>query len=87
MPAGPAVVARRTGAALIPAVTRFGGSGLEVVLGPTVAPQPGRAGLITMTQQVCDFFAAELPKQAEDWHMFQPFFPAVAASTVAGASA
>lgn len=76
MPAGPAVVARRTGAALIPAVTRFGGTGLEVVLGRSVEPRPGRAGLIAMTQQVCDFFAAELPRQPEDWHMFQPFFPA-----------
>lgn len=80
MPAGPAVVARRTGAALIPAVTRFGGTGLEVVLGPPVEPGPGRAGLIAMTQQVCDFFAAELPRQPEDWHMFQPFFSAPEAS-------
>jgi KDO2-lipid IV(A) lauroyltransferase len=87
MPAGPAVVARRTGAALIPAVTRFGGAGLEVVLGEPVPPQQGRAGLVAMTQQVCDFFAAELPQQAEDWHMFQPFFPAAGDPAVAGASA
>ncbi|WP_152363839.1 phosphatidylinositol mannoside acyltransferase [Microlunatus speluncae] len=80
MPAGPAVVARRTGAALIPAVTRFRGTGLEVVLGPPVTHRPGRDGLVAMTQQVCDFFAAELPRQPEDWHMFQPFFPAAAAA-------
>lgn len=80
MPAGPAVVARRTGAALIPAVTRFAGSSLEVVLGDPVEHRPGRDGLVAMTQQVCDFFAAELPKQPEDWHLFQPFFPAEAAA-------
>ncbi|NYE68762.1 phosphatidylinositol mannoside acyltransferase [Microlunatus parietis] len=80
MPAGPAVVARRTGAALIPAVTRFAGRGLEVVLGDPVEHRPGRDGLVAMTQQVCDFFAAELPQQPEDWHLFQPFFPAEAAA-------
>ncbi|MFC7622185.1 phosphatidylinositol mannoside acyltransferase [Microlunatus sp. GCM10028923] len=80
MPAGPAVVARRTGAALIPGVARFSGRGLEVVLGDPVEHRPGRDGLVAMTQQVCDFFAAELPKQPEDWHLFQPFFPAEAAA-------
>jgi lauroyl/myristoyl acyltransferase len=74
MPGGPALVARRTGAALIPAVCHFTADGMSIVFGEPVATQPGRAGLVAMTQQVADFFAARIAEQPEDWHMMQPFF-------------
>lgn len=75
MPAGPALVARRSGAALIPAVCRYSGPGMLIVFGPPVPPRPGRDGLVEMTQQVADFFALTLRQQPQDWHLMQPFFP------------
>jgi KDO2-lipid IV(A) lauroyltransferase len=76
MPAGPAIVARRSGAALIPAVCQFTEDGMSIVFGDVVTARPGRDGLVAMTQQVSDFFAATIAARPEDWHMMQPFFPA-----------
>jgi phosphatidylinositol dimannoside acyltransferase len=77
LPVGPALVARRSGAALIPAVCRYVGREMQIRLGPEIMASehgPGRAGLTAMTQQVATFFAGEIASQPEDWHMFQPFF-------------
>ena len=77
-PAGPALVARRSGAALIPAVCRYDAHEPGVMwidFGPEIAPSPGRAGLVAMTQQVADFFAARIAEAPQDWHLLQPFFP------------
>ncbi|GAA2104295.1 phosphatidylinositol mannoside acyltransferase [Microlunatus panaciterrae] len=74
MPAGPAMVARRTGAALVPAVCQFTTAGMKIIFGPPVQPRPGRTGLVEMTQQVADFFAARIAERPADWHMMQPFF-------------
>jgi len=68
------VVARRTGAALIPAVCSYEGAGMVIRFGRPVAARPGRAGLVAMTQEVADFFAARIAEQPADWHMLQPFF-------------
>ncbi len=74
MPGGPAMVARRSGAALIPAVCRYTGPRMTIVFGQPVPPQPGRAGLIAMTQQLADVFSILLRQAPQDWHMLQPFF-------------
>jgi phosphatidylinositol dimannoside acyltransferase len=74
MPAGPAIVARRTGAALLPAVCQFTDDGMAIIIGNPIQPRPGRDGLIAMMQQVADFFADTIAKQPQDWHMMQPFF-------------
>lgn len=79
MPAGPAVVARRSGAALIPIVCQFTPRGMRIVFSDPIPHRPGRDGLVAMTQAVADFFVATLARQPEDWHMLQPFFPADAA--------
>jgi phosphatidylinositol dimannoside acyltransferase len=79
MPAGPALVARRSGAALIPGVCRYVGPDMHITLGPTIEAEPDRSGLVAMTQQVADFFAGQIAQQPEDWHMLQTFFPAEAA--------
>jgi len=76
MPGGPAVVARRTGATLLPAVCCYEGEQMVIRFGPPVAHRPGRDGLVAMTQEVADFFAARIAEQPEDWHMLQPFFTA-----------
>jgi lauroyl/myristoyl acyltransferase len=75
MPAGPAMVARRTGAVLLPAVCRYEGEQMVIRFGKAVPPRPGRAGLAAMTQDVADFFAAQIASAPQDWHMLQPFFP------------
>ncbi|MET1008089.1 MAG: phosphatidylinositol mannoside acyltransferase [Propionibacteriaceae bacterium] len=74
MPGGPALVARRAGAALIPAVCAFTPTGMRITFGDVVEQRPGRDGLQAMTQDVASFFAAEIARQPEDWHMMQPFF-------------
>lgn len=89
MPAGPAEVARRSGAALIPTVAHYGGEPLRrgarmrLVLGPVVPAQPGDDGLAAMVQACADFFTAVLSDHAEDWHLLQPFFDVPARRTVA----
>lgn len=75
MPGGPALVARLSGAALIPAVCAFTRSGMQITFGDVVPIRPGRDGLAAMTQDVATFFADRIARQPEDWHMFQPFFP------------
>ena len=79
MPAGPAVVARRTGAVLLPAVCRYDGEQMVIRFGEPVEPRPGRAGLVAMTQDVADFFAAQIATAPQDWHVLQPFFGDTAA--------
>lgn len=74
MPAGPALLARRTGAALLPAVCQFTDTGMALIIGNRIPPRPGRDGLVAMMQDVADFFADTIAKQPADWHMMQPFF-------------
>jgi KDO2-lipid IV(A) lauroyltransferase len=75
MPGGPALAARRSGAALIPAVCAFTVTGMTITFGESVEHRPGRDGLRAMTQDVATFFAGQIARQPEDWHMMQPFFP------------
>ena len=74
VPAGPAIVARRTGAALLPAVCQFTEDGMAIIIGEAIAHRQGRHGLTGMMQDVADFFADTIARQPEDWHMMQPFF-------------
>ena len=78
MPAGPAVVARRTGAALLPMVSRFTPGGLRLDIGARIEHRPGRDGLVTMVQQQADYFAEKVAEHPQDWHMMQPFFEGAA---------
>lgn len=80
MPAGPAQVARRSGATLVPAVGHYGGeplrrgSRMRLLIGPAIAAQPGDDGLVAMVQACADFFTTVLREHPEDWHLLQPFF-------------
>jgi phosphatidylinositol dimannoside acyltransferase len=74
MPAGPAIVARRTGAALVPAVCQFTEDGMAIIIGEPIASRAGKDGLVAMMQEVADFFADTIARKPEDWHMMQPFF-------------
>ncbi|MGN6242691.1 MAG: phosphatidylinositol mannoside acyltransferase [Motilibacteraceae bacterium] len=78
-PPGPALVALRTGAALLPVTTHNEGRRLVVRLHPYVGP-PATGTLAqkvrAMTQQVADVFGAAIAEHPEAWHMLQPVWPA-----------
>ena len=74
MPAGPAWVDRRSGAALVPAVSQYTPGGMKIIFGEPIEQRAGRDGLVAMTQQVADFFAERIAERPQDWHVMQPFF-------------
>lgn len=90
MPAGPATLALRTGAALIPSTITYEGRephhGVVVHFGEPVTPPTRTAGtsdtgarngagrIATMTQQVADAFAVKIAESPADWHMMQRLF-------------
>jgi KDO2-lipid IV(A) lauroyltransferase len=75
MPAGPALLARRTGAALIPGVCQFvDDTAMVIDLGPEVRHAAGTDGLQAMIQQTADHFATTIRRQPQDWPMLQRFF-------------
>ena len=76
MPRGPAALARRTGAPLIPATLAYVGDDLEIAFHPEVPPADGDAGLVTMMQGVADAFTTGFRAHPEDWHMLQKVFVA-----------
>jgi KDO2-lipid IV(A) lauroyltransferase len=76
LPAGPAQLARHTGAALLPFGGWFtpDGWGLRFQ-GPLEVPA-GPAGLAATTQALADAFAADIAEHPADWHMLQPVWSA-----------
>ncbi|OYO05432.1 phosphatidylinositol mannoside acyltransferase [Enemella evansiae] len=73
MPAGPAMIARTTGAALFGAVTHYVPGGIVLEL-TEIEHRPGREGLAAMTQDLADQFVTGIRAYPQDWHMMQPFF-------------
>ena len=76
MPRGPAALARRTGAPLIPATLAYVGDDLEITFHPEVPTADGDEGLVRMMQGVADAFTTGLQAHPEDWHMLQKVFVA-----------
>jgi KDO2-lipid IV(A) lauroyltransferase len=67
MPAGPAALALRTGATLLPVTLSFTPDGWHCVFHPEVPHTDVR----TMTQQVADAFEEGIRAHPADWHMLQ----------------
>ncbi len=67
MPAGPAGLALRTGATLIPVTLSFTDEGWRCVFHPEVPP----TDVQSMTQAVADAFATGIAAHPADWHMLQ----------------
>lgn len=84
IPAGPALIARRTGATLIAAASRYTDDGMVLDISAPIPTRPGRDGLIAMTQDVADFFLGAIRRAPADWHVFQPFFDDAPAMIRAG---
>lgn len=75
MPAGPAMIARLSGATLLAAACSYQGERMRINFSEAIEARPGRAGLIEMTQEVATFFATRVQRYPQDWHLMQPFFP------------
>ena len=73
MPAGPASIARSTGAALLPVDCFFAGDDWRIRIHPPVDPE---LDVAAATQVVADRFAASIAAHPADWHMLQPFWEA-----------
>ncbi|MGB9378428.1 MAG: phosphatidylinositol mannoside acyltransferase, partial [Mycobacteriales bacterium] len=74
MPAGPALLAVRTGAPLIPATLANVGRDWEIRMHePVPVPAEGSATdkVAVMTQYLADVFAEGIAEHPEDWHMLQ----------------
>jgi len=82
MPAGPAALALRTGAPLIPVSTWYEGRSPNhtVVMRfdePIEVPDgTGTDAVRLMTQRLADVFAARIREHPQDWHMLQRVFTA-----------
>ncbi len=72
--AGPAMLARSTGAALVPITTAYDGRELELTFHPEVPVPAGRDGRATAMQAVADAFTTALRAHPADWHMMQRVF-------------
>ena len=74
MPRGPAELARRTGAPLVPATLHYEGPELVITFHDRVPVGEGEAGTRAAMQAVADTFSEALREHAVDWHMMQRVF-------------
>lgn len=81
MPAGPALLAVRTGAPLITAYVGYRKSGIHIKFaGPFTSEVAGdeRARIVDLTQQLANQFARDISADITSWHMMQRIFIAAA---------
>lgn len=71
LPRGPAMIARRTGAALVPVTMHYQGDGMVLTLHQ---PVPESADDTVTTQRVADCFTDAIRAHPQDWHMMQRVF-------------
>ena len=70
MPAGPAYLAARTGAALVPVACWFTEDGWGLRFHPPLSVG-GVREVPAVTQALADVFAADIAERPQDWHMLQ----------------
>ena len=76
MPRGPAELARRTGAPLIPATLHYEGPEMVITFHDPVPVAEGEEGIVAMMQAVADRFTDAFRAHPADWHMMQRVFVA-----------
>jgi KDO2-lipid IV(A) lauroyltransferase len=90
MPAGPAMLAQQTGAALLPVTLWYGDPPvMEGRIHPPVpVPESGTRAekARTMTQGLADTFAAGIAEHPQDWHMLQRLWTADLRQDAGGAA-
>ncbi len=74
MPRGPAELARRTGAPLVPATLHYDGPELVVTFHERVPVGEGDSGTRSAMQAVADRFTEAMRAHPVDWHMMQRVF-------------
>jgi KDO2-lipid IV(A) lauroyltransferase len=74
MPRGPAELARRTGAPLMPATLHYDGPELVVTFHDPIPVGEGEQGVADAMQAVADRFTAAMREHPADWHMMQRVF-------------
>ncbi|MEV7021463.1 phosphatidylinositol mannoside acyltransferase [Kitasatospora sp. NPDC093558] len=77
MPAGPAALCQRTGAALLPVTLWYDGPVLRALIHPEVpVPAAGdrKERTLAMTQAMADVWERGIAEHPEDWHMLQRFW-------------
>jgi KDO2-lipid IV(A) lauroyltransferase len=78
LPAGPALLARRTGAPLLPAAVYFRGRGRLAVVGPAVQPDLSvklRQDIARMTQELATALEGLIAEAPDQWHLLGPNWP------------
>ncbi|GAA5166716.1 phosphatidylinositol mannoside acyltransferase [Pseudonocardia eucalypti] len=77
-PGGPAQLAKRTGAALLPFAGWFTEDGWGLRFHPPIEVPDGPTGPVVRvaTQALAEVFAADLAAHPADWHMLQPIWSA-----------
>jgi KDO2-lipid IV(A) lauroyltransferase len=76
VPRGPAVLALRTGAVLLPITTDYDGAGMHLRMHAPIEPGSGPGAVAVATQQVADAFSAAITEAPSDWHLLQRVFTA-----------
>jgi KDO2-lipid IV(A) lauroyltransferase len=74
MPAGPAILAIKTGSPLVTAYIRYLDKGIEITFDETIKlPVTGteEEQVKTLTQSMADNFAKRIKDSPVDWHMLQ----------------
>jgi KDO2-lipid IV(A) lauroyltransferase len=74
VPAGPALVARATGAVLMAIACHYTPTGMHIGFSAPIAHRAGAGGAAAMMQEVVEHFSGEVIRHPADWHVFQPFF-------------
>ena len=75
MPPGPAVLARKTGASLLIATSKYTRRGIDLHFMGPVEVDMGDDGVAVTTQRIADYFARLVADNPIDWHLMQRFFP------------
>ena len=76
MPRGPAVLAQRTGAPLVPVTFHYDGDEMVLTFHAPVEHRAGDEGVAAMMQDVADAFTVAFREHPADWHMMQKVFSA-----------
>lgn len=81
LPAGPAVLAARTGATIVPVAVRRDPTGRFVVTyeEPFTVPSDSPADLAAATQRIADALERTISQAPADWYSFKPLWPATSA--------